>query len=255
MLQKKPRFFGTGNSNRPQDLREHPQIHQMAFSSNFGNVFFYFWASIIFPFFPMLPVQLYFKTYFTISRRSLFRSITSTVNFLLKPSSWDTKRHRKIHDFYRADQFDFRSTPFFPWCGLSSPLTHRKTSSFFKRAVCRRLLSQRSSSTWLEHRRSLLFRAARSTSASYDLPPLSPWAFLSPIRSLERAVGLVPLPGSYFPWLIAIILGYCFLHTAHQGLVCQKIPLLAVVFHLFRCRYSSQIWRWLPHQRHQIGIK
>ena len=32
-----------------------------------------------------------------------------------------------------------------------------------------------------------------------------------PFSPLGEHLGLVPLPGSYFPWLVAILLGYCVL--------------------------------------------
>ena len=43
-----------------------------------------------------------------------------------------------------------------------------------------------------------------------------------PFTSLGASVGLMPLPWSYFPWLIGILLGYCFLTQFIKGLYVKR---------------------------------
>jgi hypothetical protein len=46
------------NCGRPQGIRHDHQVHQMAASSNFGNMFSVVGGSIFQPFLPMLPIQV-----------------------------------------------------------------------------------------------------------------------------------------------------------------------------------------------------
>lgn len=187
---------------------------KMAASSNFGNVFSVLIASAFLPFLPMLAIHLLFQNLlYDISQLSIPWD-RMDAEFLRTPRKWDTKGLRtfmlaigplsSIFDLatYALMWFVFRA---------SSP---EQQSLFQSGWFIEGLLSQ----TLVVHMirtPKIPFVQSRAATPVIVLTLLVMAAGIAiPFSALGAAIGLRPLPWSFFPWLALILLGYCTLTQA-----------------------------------------
>jgi Mg2+-importing ATPase len=184
---------------------------KMGASSNFGNMFSVLGASLILPFLPMLPVQLLVQNLlYDLSQTAIpFDSVDQ--DYLAAPRRWE------IGDIGRfmvcigpiSSIFDYFTFGLMWWFykanGVNSQALFQ--SGWFVEG----LLSQ----TLIVHMirtRSIPFIQSRAT-----LPLIMTTAAVMavgmyvPFSWLAPEIGLVPLPPSFFGWLVAILLSYALL--------------------------------------------
>ncbi len=184
---------------------------KMAASSNFGNVFSVLVASVWLPFLPMLAIHLLIQNLlYDISQIGIpFDRMDD--EYLEKPRKW------QIHDLGRfmlligpiSSIFDI--TTFCVLYFIFQANTPDRQSLFQSGWFVEGLLSQ----TLIIHMiRTSKVPFFQSTAA----PPLlilticiMVLGITIPYSPLGAAVGMVPLPWAYFPWLIATLLAYCWL--------------------------------------------
>jgi Mg2+-importing ATPase len=184
---------------------------KMAASSNFGNVFSVLVASVWLPFLPMLAIHLLIQNLlYDISQIGIpFDRMDD--EYLEKPRKW------QVHDLGRfmlligpiSSIFDI--TTFCVLYFIFQANTPEMQSLFQSGWFVEGLLSQ----TLIIHMiRTSKIPFLQSTAA----PPLliltvciMALGIAIPYSPLGAAVGMVPLPWAYFPWLIATLLAYCWL--------------------------------------------
>jgi len=184
---------------------------KMTASSNFGNVFSVLVASTFLPFLPMLPLHLMIlDLLYHVSQLSIPWDRLDK-DYLEQPRKWEAGDIARFMIFVGPASSVFDITTFcLMWFvfGANSP---EHQSLFQSGWFVESLLSQ----TLIVHLiRTQKIPFIQSTAA----PPvliltgivMAIGVFI-PFSPLGASVGLVPLPLSYFWWLVATLLGYCVL--------------------------------------------
>lgn len=184
---------------------------KMATSSNFGNVFSILGASAFLPFLPMLPIQLLVQNLlYDISQTSLPWD-TMDDDYLETPKKWDPIGIRRFMLYIGPISSIFDYVLFAVMFFVFKANSPEHQSLFQTGWFVEGLLSQ----TLIVH----MIRTKR-------VPFIQSWAtapvvamtslvmvigLIIPFTPLAAAISLQPLPLEYFPWLIGILTGYCFL--------------------------------------------
>lgn len=179
---------------------------RMAASSNVGNMLSVVGASVLLPFLPMLPVQIMLNNLlYDISQTAI---PTDTVD-----SEWTTRPRRWSMDDVRrtilifgpiSSFFDYATFAVLLWPlgAMAKPdLFH---TGWFIESLCSQML---------------IVMVLHTQSSSLRITPPSPTLLLTtlvvlavgltiPITALGRGLGFVPLPATYWTWLIVIIVSY-----------------------------------------------
>jgi Mg2+-importing ATPase len=184
---------------------------KMAASSNFGNVFSVLVASVWLPFLPMLAIHLLIQNLlYDISQVGIpFDRMDD--DYLTKPRQWQVKDLGRFMLCIGPISSIFDLTTFALLYFLFGANTPEKQALFQSAWFVEGLLSQ----TLIIH----MIRTARlpfvQSTAATPLLLLTLLVMAAgvavPFSSLGAAIGLVPLPTDYFPWLAATLVGYCIL--------------------------------------------
>lgn len=200
---------------------------KMTASSNFGNVFSVMAASAFLPFLPMLPIHLLIQNLlYDISQTTIpFDSVDK--EYLMKPRKWDASDLGRfmIHIGPISSIFDI-STYLLMWFvfGANTPA---QQSLFQSGWFVEGLLSQTLIVHMIRTRKIPFIQSRASWPVMLATFAIMIIGIIFPFTTLGAKVGLVPLPWSYFPWLIATLLCYC------------------VVTQIIKQRYIAKFSRWL----------
>ncbi|MED0671053.1 magnesium-translocating P-type ATPase [Aneurinibacillus aneurinilyticus] len=184
---------------------------KMTASSNFGNVFSVLGASAFLPFLPMLPIHLLIQNlFYDISQLSIPWD-NMDKEFLKKPKKWDAKSIRRFMIFIGPISSIFDYVTYFVMWYIFAANTVDDQSLFQSGWFIEGLLSQ----TLIVH----MIRTEKipfiQSRASLPVLLLTSAIIIAgiyiPFSAFGASIGLQPLPMSYFPWLIAILLSYCLL--------------------------------------------
>src|SRR3974390_1601460 len=190
---------------------------KMTASSNFGNVFSVLIASIFLPFLPMLPIQLLVQNLlYDISQVSIPWDDVDK-DYLKQRSKWDARGIARVMVFSGPISSIFDVVTFLVMWHVFDANTVEKQSLFQSGWFVVGLLTQtlivhmiRTQHIPFIHSRAatpVILLTARLIAAGMYLP-------FSPVGA---QVGMVPLPPSYFPWLVGILLSYCMLTQLVKG--------------------------------------
>lgn len=184
---------------------------KMTASSNFGNVFSVMIASAFLPFLPMLPVHLLLQNLLYDISQTTIPFDTVDKEYLMKPRKWDASDLGRfmirigpissIFDIvtYLVMWFVFRAN-----CPEMAPLFQ---SGWFIEG----LLSQTLIVHMIRTRRIPFIQSRASWLVMTTTLAVMAVGIIIPFSGLGASIGLVPLPWSYFPWLVGILSGYCLL--------------------------------------------
>jgi Mg2+-importing ATPase len=184
---------------------------KMTASSNFGNMFSVLGASAFLPFLPMLPIHLLIQNlFYDISQLSLPWD-NMDKEFLAKPKKWDAKSVGRFMIFIGPISSIFDYITYFVMYFVFSANTVGGQSLFQSGWFIEGLLSQ----TLIVH----MIRTEKipfiQSKASLPVILLTSVIMLAgiyiPFSVFGESIGLQPLPMSYFPWLVGILLSYCVL--------------------------------------------
>lgn len=182
---------------------------KMTASSNFGNMFSVLGASAFLPFLPMLPLQILVQNLlYDISQTSIPWD-TMDAEFIEKPQQWDSKGTKRFMIFIGpiSSIFDYAIFGLMYFFFKANSVEHQ--SLFQSGWFIEGLLSQ----TLIVH----MIRTRK-------IPFIQSWASAPVLActSLVMAIGIFipfspfasllkfqPLPLSYFPFLILILISYC----------------------------------------------
>lgn len=181
----------------------------MTASSNFGNVFSVLVASAFIPFLPMLAIHLLIQNLlYDISQLALPWDKMDP-EFLRKPRKWDSKNIGRFMLWIGPTSSIFDIATYALMWFVFAANSVADQSLFQSGWFIEGLLSQ----TLVVHMlRTQKIPFIQSTAA---LPVMLMTGLVViigiyiPFSPLGTLVGLVPLPMSYFPWLVAILFSYC----------------------------------------------
>ncbi len=184
---------------------------KMTASSNFGNVFSVLGSSALLPFLPMMPIQLLIQNLsYDISQVSVpFDSVDP--EFLARPRKWVASDIARFMLFIGpiSSIFDY-TTYVLMWFvfGANNP-AHQALfqSGWFVEG----LLSQTLIVHMLRTEKIPFFESRPSWTVLLATGAVVALGIAIPFTPFGQSVGMVPLPLSYFPWLVGILLSYCLL--------------------------------------------
>ncbi|WP_028546823.1 magnesium-translocating P-type ATPase [Paenibacillus taiwanensis] len=184
---------------------------KMTASSNFGNVFSVLGASAFLPFMPMLPIHLLIQNlFYDISQLSIPWD-NMDKEFLSKPRKWDAKSIGRFMLCIGPISSIFDYTTFFVMYYVFAANTIGEQSLFQSGWFIEGLLSQTLIVHMIRTQKIPFFQSRASWPVLLLTGLIMVAGICIPFTLLGEEIGLQPLPLSYFPWLIGILLGYCLL--------------------------------------------
>lgn len=180
----------------------------MTVSSNFGNVFSVLIASAFLPFLPMLPIHLLIQNLlYDVSQISIPWD-TMDEDYIKEPRQWDPGNITKFTVYIGPISSIFDIVTYLVMWYVFRANTPALQSLFHSGWFIEGLLSQ----TLIVHMirtRKVPFIQSRATAPVLLLTgAVMIIGIIIPFSEFGAAVGLQPLPLSYFPWLIGILLAY-----------------------------------------------
>ncbi|WP_306349772.1 magnesium-translocating P-type ATPase [Flavobacterium sp. '19STA2R22 D10 B1'] len=184
---------------------------KMTTSSNFGNMFSMLGASVFLPFLPMLPIHLLIQNLlYDISQISIPWD-KMDADFLEKPQKWNPSGISRFMIFIGPISSIFDYATFAVMFFVFKANTPEHQSLFQTGWFVEGLLSQ----TLIVHMirtRKIPFIQSWATAPVVALTSLIMLIGLAiPFTPFAHTINLQPLPLSYFPWLLGILVGYCLL--------------------------------------------
>lgn len=186
----------------------------MTASSNYGNVFSVLVASAFIPFMPMLSIQLLLQNLlYDISQLALPWD-KMDAEFLRKPRKWDAGNIRRFMLWIgpTSSLFDIATFALMWYCFGAN---HAGMQSLFQSGwFVEGLLSQTLVVHLLRTQKIPFIQSRAALPVLLTTVAIMAIGIAIPFSPLGAMMGMVPLPLAYFPWLVAILLGYCLLAQA-----------------------------------------
>ena len=184
---------------------------KMTASSNFGNVFSVLVASIFLPFLPMLPIQLLIQNLlYDISQVSIPWDDVDE-DYLKQPRKWDAGGLARFMVFIGPISSIFDITTFVVMWNVFGANTVEHQSLFQSGWFVVGLLTQTLIVHMIRTQHIPFIQSRAATPVILLTASVMAIGVYLPFSPLSAHVGLVPLPMSYFPWLVGILLSYCIL--------------------------------------------
>jgi Mg2+-importing ATPase len=184
---------------------------KMTASSNFGNMFSMLGASALLPFLPMLPIQLLVQNLlYDISQTSIPWD-TMDAEFLEKPQKWDASGISRFMIFIGpiSSIFDYATFAVMYFVFKANSVEHQ--SLFQSGWFIEGLLSQTLIVHMIRTRKIPFIQSWAATPVIALTSLIMVIGIFLPFSPFAFALKMQPLPMSYFPWLIAILVSYCLL--------------------------------------------
>ncbi|WP_067700289.1 magnesium-translocating P-type ATPase [Erwinia sp. ErVv1] len=181
----------------------------MTASSNFGNVFSVLVASAFIPFLPMLAIQLLLQNLlYDLSQLALPWDKMDR-EFLRKPRKWDAKNIGRFMLWVGPTSSLFDITTFLVMWHVFAANSVEHQALFQSGWFVEGLLSQTLVVHMLRTQKIPFIQSRAALPVMLMTGLVMALGIYLPFSPLGHAVGLVPLPWSYFPWLVATLFGYC----------------------------------------------
>jgi Mg2+-importing ATPase len=184
---------------------------KMTASSNFGNMFSVLAASSFLPFLPMLPVHLLVQNLlYDISQTTIpFDNVDE--EYIVKPRKWDASDLKRFMLYVGPISSIFDIATFLVMWYIFKWATVEHQSLFQSGWFILGLLSQTLIVHMIRTRKIPFIQSRASISVILTTFSIMAIGIIIPFTVLGESLGFVPLPLSYFPWLIGILLSYCIL--------------------------------------------
>lgn len=184
---------------------------KMTASSNFGNMFSVLVASAFLPFLPMLPIHLLIQNLLYDISQTTIPFDRMDAEYLRNPRKWDASDLSRFMIYIGPISSIFDIVTFMVmWYvfGCNSP-AHQTLfqSGWFVEG----LLSQVLIVHMIRTRKIPFVQSTASLSVLTLTILVMVIGIIIPFTHLGASIGFEPLPWSYFPWLIGILLCYCVL--------------------------------------------
>ncbi|MGG2066110.1 magnesium-translocating P-type ATPase [Bacillus sp. S14(2024)] len=195
---------------------------KMTASSNFGNVFSVLVASAFIPFLPMLAIHLLIQNLlYDLSQLSIPWDKMDK-EFLEKPRKWDTSNLRNFIICIGPISSIFDITTFIVMWNVFGANTIAKQSLFQSGWFVVGLLTQTLIVHMIRTQKIPFIQSTASIPVLLLTVLIMGIGIYVPFSPLGAAVGLQPLPLSYFPWLVGILAGYAVLTQFLKQLYIKK---------------------------------
>ncbi len=184
---------------------------KMTASSNFGNMFSVMAASAFLPFLPMLPIHLLIQNLLYDISQTTIPFDRLDAEYLRKPRRWDASDLSRFMIFVGpiSSVFDI-ITYLVMWYVFGCQSVEHQTlfqSGWFIEG----LLSQTLIVHMIRTRKIPFFQSMASWQVTGLTFLIMAVGILIPFSPFGASIGLQPLPWTYFPWLVGILLSYCVL--------------------------------------------
>lgn len=181
----------------------------MTASSNFGNVFSVLVASAFIPFLPMLAIHLLIlNLLYDISQLSLPWDKMDD-EFLKKPRKWDAPNIGRFMIWIGPTSSIFDITTFILMWFVFSANNIDADALFHSGWFVESLLSQTLVVHMLRTQKIPFIQSTASFPVIVMTIVVMAIGIYVPFSPLGNVIGLVPLPWSFFPWLIGTLVCYC----------------------------------------------
>lgn len=184
---------------------------KMTASSNFGNMFSVLAASAFLPFLPMLPIHLLLQNlFYDISQLSIPWDKMDK-EYLRKPQKWNAKSISRFMVFIGPISSIFDITTYALMWYVFSANSVDQQALFHSGWFIEGLLSQTLIVHMIRTEKIPFVQSTASRPVLLLTSLIMACGVALPFTGMGAAIGLVPLPLSYFPWLVATLLCYCVL--------------------------------------------
>ncbi len=187
---------------------------KMTASSNFGNMFSVLVASAFLPFLPMLSIHLLIQNLLYDISQTAIPFDRMDDDYLRKPRRWDSSDLSRFMIWIGPISSIFDITTYLlMWYvfGCQSPEMQMLFQSGW---FIEGLLSQTLIVHMIRTRKIPFIQSRASWPVLLMTGVVMAVGIVLPFTSLGASVGLMPLPWSYFPWLVLTLLAYCTLTQA-----------------------------------------
>lgn len=182
---------------------------KMTASSNFGNMFSMLGASAIFPFLPMLPIQILVQNLLYDMSQISIPWDTMDEEFIQKPQKWSAGGISKFMIYMGpiSSIFDYVTFAIMFFIFKANSPAHQ--SLFQTGWFVEGLLSQTLIVHMIRTRKIPFIQSWASAPLLASTSLIMAIGIFIPFSPLVMVFHMQPLPLSYFPWLIGILLSYC----------------------------------------------
>ncbi len=190
---------------------------KMTASSNFGNMFSMLGASALLPFLPMLPIQILINNLlYDISQVSIPWDKMDD-DYIVTPRKWDASGIGKFMLFIGpiSSIFDYATFAVLWFFFKANSPAHQ---GFFQTGwFIESLLSQTLIIHMIRTRRIPFIQSWATAPVLALTTAIMAIGIYLPFSPLAGAFKLEPMPFIFFPWLIGILVAYCFLTQVIKG--------------------------------------
>lgn len=182
---------------------------KMTASSNFGNVFSVLIASAVLPFLPMMPLQLLVQNLlYDLSQTSLPWD-RMDAEFLAKPRRWEAGAIARFMVFIGPLSSIFDVTTFLLLWFVFHADTLSRQALFQSGWFVEGLLSQTLIVHMIRTTRIPFLQSTAATPVLLVTSVIMAIGIWMPFTRFGAGTGMVPLPWTFFPWLLVTLLAYC----------------------------------------------
>lgn len=195
---------------------------KMTASSNFGNVFSVLVASAFLPFLPMLPIQLLVQNLlYSISQVSIPWD-NMDEEYLQEPQQWNADEIGKFMVYIGPISSIFDIATFWLMWSVFKANTVELAPLFQSGWFVVGLLTQTLIVHMIRTRKLPFIQSRASRPVMLMTGGIMALGLIIPFTGFGTYIGLVPLPGKYFVWLLAILLSYSLLTEAVKRIYIKK---------------------------------
>ena len=182
---------------------------KMTASSNFGNMFSVLIASAFLPFLPMMPIHLLIQNLLYDISQTTIPFDCMDKEYLRKPRIWDSSDLSRFMIWIGPISSIFDIVLYLVMWWVFECNNLEMASLFQSGWFIEGLLSQTLIVHMIRTRKVPFFQSTASWPVLLMTGSIMLAGICLPFIPFGQSIGLVPLPLSYFPWLIGILVSYC----------------------------------------------
>lgn len=184
---------------------------KMTASSNFGNMFSVLAASAFLPFLPMMPIHILIQNLLYDISQTTIPFDRMDPEYLRKPRIWDSSDISRFMIWIGPISSIFDIVVYIVMWWFFSCTSPEAQSLFQSGWFIEGLLSQTLIVHMIRTRKVPFIQSTASWPVLLMTFSIMAIGICVPFTSFGASIGLMPLPWTYFPWLVGILLSYCLL--------------------------------------------
>ena len=184
---------------------------KMTASSNFGNMFSVLAASAFLPFLPMMPVHLLVQNLLYDFSQTTIPFDNVDEEYIVKPRKWDASDLKRFMLYVGPISSIFDIVTFLVMWYIFKANVPELAPLFHSGWFIVGLLTQTLIVHMIRTRKIPFIQSRASLPVMITTFSIMAIGIVIPFSAFGASLGFVPLPLSYFPWLVGILLSYCLL--------------------------------------------